>query len=163
MSARENSTDETQQLKSELQLMVEKRQASIMHETREMMAEPMRNNGPLESSSAEGCAAVTGSPRGAGPTAASGNSAEDSAAVRGSPRGAEPTAARQFSAAAATAAGGAQGDTRAARETPFRGGASRIDGVTGRRGAAVLVEVGPARGQPDQPRGAGEWESYPGG
>ena len=35
--------------------------------------------------------------------------------------------------------------------------------MTGRRGAAVPVEVGPARGQPDQPRGAGEWGSYPGG
>ena len=35
--------------------------------------------------------------------------------------------------------------------------------MTGRRGVAVLVEVGPARGQPDQPRGAGEWGPYPGG
>ena len=34
--------------------------------------------------------------------------------------------------------------------------------MTGRREAAVPVEVGPARGQPDQPRGAGEWGSYPG-
>ena len=35
--------------------------------------------------------------------------------------------------------------------------------MTGHRGAAVPVEVGPARGQPDQPRRAGEWDSYPGG
>ena len=31
------------------------------------------------------------------------------------------------------------------------------------RGAAVAVEVGPARGQPDQQRSAGEWDTYPGG
>ena len=35
--------------------------------------------------------------------------------------------------------------------------------MTRRTGAAALVEVGPARGQPDQPSGAGEWGSYPGG
>ena len=35
--------------------------------------------------------------------------------------------------------------------------------MTGRRGVAVPVEAGPARGQPDQPRGAGEWGSHPGG
>ena len=33
----------------------------------------------------------------------------------------------------------------------------------GRREAAVPVEVGPARGQPDHSKGAGEWGSYPGG
>ena len=35
--------------------------------------------------------------------------------------------------------------------------------MTGRRGAAVPVEVAPARGQPDQQRRAGEWDTYPGG
>ena len=34
-------------------------------------------------------------------------------------------------------------------------------GVTGRWGADVPVEVGPARGQPDRPMGAGERGSYP--
>ena len=94
-----------------------------------------------------------------------GNGAKDSAAERGSQQGAEPTAAaRQISAAgAATAGGGARGYTTAARETTFREDASRSVGVTGRREAAVPVEVGPARGQPDHPRGAGEWGSYPGG
>ena len=94
-----------------------------------------------------------------------GNGAEDSAAERGSQQGAEPTAAaRQTSAAgAASAGGGARGYTTAARETILRDDASRSFGVTGRRGAAVSVEVGPARGQPDQPRGTGEWGSYPGG
>ena len=107
----------------------------MMHDMREMMAELMRNNGPSESSIAEG-----------------------SAAVRASPRGAEPTAAaRQICAAgAATAGGGAREYTTAARETTFREDASRSVGVTGRREAAVPVEVGPARGQPDQPRVAGE-------
>ena len=53
--------------------------------------------------------------------------------------------------------------TTAARATTFREDASRSVGVTERREAAVPVEVGPGRGQPDQPRGAGEWWSYPGG
>ena len=94
-----------------------------------------------------------------------GNGAEDSAAERGSELGAEPTnAARQISAAgAATAGGEARRYTTAARETTFREDASRSVGVTGRREAAVPVEVGPARGHPNQPRGAGEWGSYPGG
>ena len=35
--------------------------------------------------------------------------------------------------------------------------------MTGRWEAAVPVEVSPARGQPDQQGGAGEWGSYPGG
>ena len=93
------------------------------------------------------------------------SSGEGSAAVRGSPQEAESTAeARKFSAAgAATAGGGARGNTTAASETTFRVVASRSVGVTGRRGAGVPVEVGLARGQPDQTRGAGEWGSYPGG
>ena len=92
------------------------------------MTELMRGNGRSESSSAEG-----------------------SAAQGGSPRGAEPTAARETSAAAAAAAAGgvARGDTIAGRETTLREDASRNFGVTGRRGAAVSVDVGPARGQPD--------------
>ena len=68
--------------------MLQEKQASIMQDMREMMAELMRNNGPSESSSAEGSAAVKGRPRGPGPTAVSGSSADDSAAVGGSPRGA---------------------------------------------------------------------------
>ena len=54
MSAQErNSSDEIQQLRNALQLVIEERQASMMHNMREMMAELMRNNGPSESSSAE--------------------------------------------------------------------------------------------------------------
>ena len=158
MSAQErDSLDEIQQLRSELQLLIE-RQALMMHDMREIMVELMRNNGPSESSSAEGSAAVMASPRGAKPAAVRGNGAEDSAAERSSQQGADPTAAaRQISAAgAATAGGGARGFTTAARETTFREDASRSVGVTGRREAADPVEVGPARGQPDQPRGAGE-------
>ena len=107
----------------------------------------------------EGSAAVRGSPRGAGPTAINGNSAEDSAAARGSLRGAEPTTARQISVAAAAAGVGARGDTTAASEATFREDASRSVRVT--RGAAAPVEVGPAMGRPDQPRGAGEWGHTP--
>ena len=154
MSAQEkDSSDEIQLLRNELQLVMEERQASTMHDMRETMTELMRNNGPSESNSAEGSAAVRGSPRGAEPTA-----------VRGSPEGAEPTAAaRQIAGAgAATAGGGARGYTTA-RDTIFHEDTSRSVGVTGRRGAAVPVEVGPARGQPDQTREAGRWGSYPGG
>ena len=115
------------QLRSEFQLMMEEKQASMMHAMREMMAEFMRNNGRSESSTAVG----------------------------GSPRGAEPTAARETSAAAA-AGGVARGDTPAGRETTSREDASSNFLVTERREAAVPVEVGPARGQPDQPRRAGE-------
>ena len=106
-----DSSDEIQQMRSELQLVIEERQASMMRDMREMMAELMRNNDPSESSSAEGSAAVRASPRGAEPTAVRGNGAEDSAAERGSQQGAVPTAAaRQISAAgAATAGGGARG------------------------------------------------------
>ena len=108
--------------------MMEEKQASMMHAMREMMAEFMRNNGRSESSTAVG----------------------------GSPRGAEPTAARETSAAAAAAGGVARGDTPAGRETTSREDASSNFLVTERREAAVPVEVGPARGQPDQPRRAGE-------
>ena len=109
--------------RSELQLMMEENQASMMHGMREMMTQFMRNDGRSESGSAEG-----------------------SAAVGGSPRGAEPPAARETSAAAAAAAAGdgAQGDTTAGRETILLEDASRNFGVTGRKGAAVPVEVGPA-------------------
>ena len=163
MSAQEREpTDEIQQLESEVQLMMEESQASMVHDMREMVAECMRNYGTSEFSSAEGSAAVRGSPRAAESTAIRGNSAEDSPAVKGSPRGTEPTAARQISAAAADG-GGAREDTTAARDTTFREYASRNVGVTGRRGAAVSVKVGPARGQPDPPRGAGQYEPYPGG
>ena len=146
---------------------MEERQASMMQDIREMMVELMRNNGPSESSSAEGSAAARASPRGAEATAVRGKDAEDSAAERGSQQEAEPTAAaRQISAAAGavTAGGGARGHTTtAASETTFREDDWRSVGVTGRSEDAVPVEIGPARGQPDQPRGAGEWGSYPGG
>ena len=108
----------------------------MMHAMREMMAKFMSNNGRSESSSAEG-----------------------SAAVAGSPPGAEPTAARE-TPAVAVAGGVARGDTTAGSETTLREDASRTFGVAGRRGAAVPVEVGPATGQPDQQRRAGEWDSY---
>ena len=116
--------DEVQQLRSEFQLMVEQGQASMMLAMRDMMAEFMRNKGRSESSSAG-----------------------SSAAGREGPRGAEPSAVRTSVAAVA-------GDTAAGRETALRGEASRNLGATGRREAAVPVEVGPARGQPDQPRRA---------
>ena len=94
MSAQErDSSDEIQQLRNELQLVIEERQASMIHDMLEMMAELMRNNGPSDSSSAEGNAAVTASPRAAEPTAVKGNGAEDSAAERGSQQGTDPTAA----------------------------------------------------------------------
>ena len=166
MSAQDReSSDEIQQLRNKLQLAIEEGQASMMHYMRKMMVELMRNNGPLESSSAEGSAAVRASSRGAEPTAVRGNGAEDSAAGRGSQQGADPTAAaRQISAAGAvTTGGGARGYTTVAREMTFREDVSRSVGVTGRGKAVVPVEVGPARGQPDQPKGAGEWGSYPGG
>ena len=166
MSAQErNSSDEVQQLRNALQLVIEERQASMLHNMREMMVELMRNNGPSESSSAEGSAAVRASPRGAEPTAGRDNGAKDSAADKRSQQRADPTAAaRQISAAgAATAGGGARGYTTAARERTSREDASRGVRVTGRKEAAVPVEVSPARGQPDQPRMAGIWGSYPGG
>ena len=92
MSAQKrDSSDEIQQLRSELQLVIEERHASIMRDMREVMAELMRNNGPSESSSAEGSAAVRASPLGAEPTAVRGNGAKDSASERGSQQGAERT------------------------------------------------------------------------
>ena len=124
---------ELQQLSREFQLVVEQGQASMMLAMREMMAEFMRNKGRSESSSAG-----------------------SSAAGREGPRGAEPSAVRTSVAAVA-------GDTAAERETTLRGEASRNLGATGRREAAVPVEVGPARGQPDQPRRAGEWDAFPRG
>ena len=99
-----DSTDEIQQLRSELQLMVEEKQASMMQYMIETMVTLMMNNGPLESSSAESSAAVRRSPRGAGPTVVRGNSTEDSAAVRVTPRGTGSTVVRQISAAAAAGA-----------------------------------------------------------
>ena len=51
----------------------------------------------------------------------------------------------------------------AGKETTLSEDASHNFRVMGPRGAAVPVEVGPARGQPDQQRGAGEWDIYPGG
>ena len=122
--------------------MMEEKQASMMQYMREMMAVFMRSNGPSESSSTEGNAAVRGSPRGVKPTAVRGNNAQDSAEARGSLRGAKPTAARPPFAAAAAAGSGARGDASAARETPFREDASRDVRMTGRRGAAGPVEVG---------------------
>ena len=120
-SEQESTKDEMHRPRSELQLMMEEKQASMMHGMREMMTQFMRNDGRSESGSAEG-----------------------SAAVGGSPREAEPPAAREMSAAAAAAGDGAQGDTTAGRETILLEDASRNFGVTGRKGDAVPVEVGPA-------------------
>ena len=113
--------DEIQQVSNEIQLEIEEIQASMMHDMREMMAELMRNNGPSESSSTDGSAAIRASPRGAELTALRGNGAEDCAAERGSQQGDGSTAAaRQLSAAgAATAGGRARGYATAARETTF--------------------------------------------
>ena len=59
----QNSTkDKMHQLRSELQVMMGEKQASMMHAMRGIMAEFMRNNGRSESSSAEGSAAVGGEP-----------------------------------------------------------------------------------------------------
>ena len=123
-SEQESTKDEMHRPRSELQLMMEEKQASMMHGMREIMTQFMRNDGRSESGSAEG-----------------------SAVVGGSPRGAEPPAARETSAAAAAAAAagdGAQGNTTAGGETILLEDASRNFGVTGRKGAAVPVEVGPA-------------------
>ena len=129
--------DEIQQQRSELQLMMmEERQASMMHDMRDMMAEFMGGNGRSEPSSAE-----------------------VSAAVRENPRGAGPIAVREASAAA----GGVARVTTAGTETTLREDAARNFGVLGRRGTAVPVEVGPARVLPGQPRRAGEWDAYPRG
>ena len=83
----DSNRDEIHQLSSELQLMMEENQASMMHAMREMMAEFMRNNGRSESGSAEGSTAVGGSPRGAEPTAARDNTAAAAAAGGGARRG----------------------------------------------------------------------------
>ena len=72
------------QLRSELPLMMEEKQTSMMHAMREMMTEFMRNNGRSESGSAEGSAVVGESLAAAGP-----------AAVGQSPAGAGPTAVRE--------------------------------------------------------------------
>ena len=132
----DSAKDEIHQLRSELQLMMEDRQAPLIHAMKEMMAEFMRNNGRSESSSVEG-----------------------SAAVRWRPRGDEPTVARETSTAVA-AGGGARGDTTAGRGKTLPEDASRNFGVRGRRRAAVPADVGPARGWPDQ--SVGEWDTYPG-
>ena len=61
MSAQErDSTDEIQQLRSKLQVMMEEKQASMMQYIREMMAELMRDNGRSETRSAEDSAAGGG-------------------------------------------------------------------------------------------------------
>ena len=68
---KDSTKDEVHQLKNELQLMMEEKQASMMKNAmREMMAEFIRNNGRSKFGSPEGSAAVGGSPRGAEPTAA---------------------------------------------------------------------------------------------
>ena len=61
---------------------MDEKQVLMMHATREMMVEFMRNNGRLESRSAEGNATVGGSPRGAEPTAARKTSAAAAAGSR---------------------------------------------------------------------------------
>ena len=54
--------DYIKQPRSELQLMREEKQASMMHAIREMLVEFIRNDGRSESSSAKGSAAVRESP-----------------------------------------------------------------------------------------------------
>ena len=72
-----DSSDVVQQLPNELQLVIEEREESMMHDMRKVMSELIRNNGPPASSSAEGSADVRASPRGAEPAAVRGNGAED--------------------------------------------------------------------------------------
>ena len=81
-------------------------------------------------------------------------SAEGSSAARVSPSGARPTAVGESPAGA--------GPT-AVREKKLRDGGSRNFGEMGSGEDAVLIEVGPERGQPDQPRRAGEMGVYPSG
>ena len=133
-----DSPGEVQELRREVKLALEHSQASTMNAVRDMMAEFTRNNDRSESGSAEGSAGVGQIPRGTVPTA-----------VRETP-------------AAAGAAGMARG-IAAEQETYLREGASRNLGATGRGGTALPVEVGPPRGQPDQPERIGEWGAYPGG
>ena len=57
VSTRErDATDETRQLRSKLELLMKGKQASMMQNMSEMMAERMRNNGRSEFSSAENSA-----------------------------------------------------------------------------------------------------------
>ena len=126
----------------------------MMHDVKEMMAELTRNNGPSESSSAEGSAAARGSPRGEEPTAA-----------RGSPEGAEPTAAaRQISAAGADTAGAEHEDIQQQQETIFREDASRSVGSDGTKKSCWFCRNWPSQG-PVRPGKDGWrlWGSYPGG
>ena len=86
------------------------------------------------------------------------SSAGSSAAGSEGPRGAEPSAVQN-----SVAAGGVTADRAAGSETTLHRDLSRNLGATRRREAAVPVEVAPARGQPDQPRRAGEWDAFPSG
>lgn len=58
---------------------------------------------------------------------------------------------------------GVAGDTAVGRETTLREGDSRNFRPTELGETAVLVEVGLARGQPDQPSRAGKWDAFPSG
>ena len=70
--------------------MTEEKRALKMKDMMEMMAEFMKNNGPLECSSDDGSAVVRGSPRRAEATDVRGDIAEDIAAVRGAREGLNP-------------------------------------------------------------------------
>ena len=93
-------------------------------------------------------------------TRSNGRSESGSAAVVQISRGTEPTAVRENPSAVAV---GMARDTAAEQETSLREGASRNLGATGHGGTASPVEVGPPRGQPDQPERTGEWGAFPGG
>lgn len=62
------SNNEIPQLRQEVQLALEQRQASMMHAIRDMRAEFMKDNDRSESSGAEGRITVGNRPAGAGTT-----------------------------------------------------------------------------------------------
>ena len=152
MSARErDSSDEIQQLRNELQLVIEERQASMMHDIMGIMVELTRNNAPSESSSAEGSAVVRASLRGAEPTSV--RATLRKALLKGvANKKLNPLLRHDnFLLLVLLLLEAEREDIQQQQERRFFVRmASRSVGVTGRGGATVPVEVGPARGQPDQ-------------
>ena len=134
-----------EQLRREVQLLAES-QASNMEVFRNMLADFARNIGRAGASNVEDGVAVGGSPGGATP-------ATSTAAVREN-RG--MTIATAVQPTSGHAEGGNVRDTRAEREAILHDGELPNVGAAGRGGTAVPAEVGPPRGQPDQPGRAGE-------
>ena len=157
-----HDTSDAEQLRREVQLL-RKSQASTMESIRNMLVEFTRNDGRSESGNAEGGAAVAQSPRGAIPTnvressAVDGNAAAD---VGESARGAISTAVRPTSEPAGERL---VPDTRAGREAILRVDELRNLSTMGCGEAAVAVEIGPQRGQPNQPGRASERGAFSSG